>query len=716
MSTPRSTVAERTLYTLAAPVLAVAPHLPDALAPGTTAHTVAVLANWAVAGVGIGAPAYVASKSTEGTGRKLMRLSPLAAAAAVEIAARYTPAAIPAWSWDTVLAAAWATVGWFLLPLSTTGRRRFRPSWSFRNRPLAVQPAEQPAAEVVPVDDGRGDFERGVRFLWERAGNPGHTTVVPGGIVPFPGTTHDFTMMLCSTEPGRPITGLTTAAVAAAFGISENDVQVLPVAPQPGRQSGPGWMEVKVFPDQAERRRTRPRTDSEWWAEKVAATNAIPDSEFVQKIRYEERGVTYWVARMPDGVHERINVPVLCRALEVPFDDGRVFVVVAGADILVSQWDVSPLSVTYPATRELLTPDSEGRWVVGFLTSGQPARNRVYTDRGAAHGLIVAPTGGGKTQLIALFVAADCNFGAVVWVAAAVADAKLTRLGAHIDRQGNGAVYMIRAMRAALALMPIRAAMPWADGQLHDWDPKRPGCPYRPLSMYWDEFLVAAAELEFGAEVSHLAEMISVKGRKYGIGEKIAGQSCFVQDGFSQLLNESLRELCIPVVLKVAPKKVLDMFKSLGVAPENCPDPLPRSFSPEEAGRIERIMAGQPEPPSDANTGGVGWIMESAKPEVLRTLYMDFDQDISHLFPDEVFHLTDHEIAELEAQGLWFDWNEPIRPGEFGPEPDEDDDEDLVDGPAKRSKPRGGGKPKQRGDSVTTSRQALEAIKKLTGV
>jgi len=712
VSTPRTTVAERTLYTLAAPVLAAAPHLPAMLPSGSTGHTVAVLANAAVVGIGIGAPALVVSKSTEGTGRKLMRLSPLALAAAVEVASR----AVPGWG-QIALAAGWACLGWIVLPLSHTGRRNFRPAWSRRNRAPRMRPQLQPApqpAPVVPVDDGMDPFERGVRHLWERAGKPGRTEVT-GPVVRYPGTEHDFAMMLRSADPGRPISGLSEAAVAAAFGISEGDVLIAPVAKQDGRQAGPGWLEVKVIPDHNERRRNRPQSDREWWAEKVAATNAIPDSEFVDKIRNDERGVTYWVAKMPDGIQERISVPALCRALKVPFDDGRVFVVVAGADILVSEWDTSPLARTYPATRDLLTPDAEGRWVVGYLTSGQPARNRVYHDKGAAHGLIVAPTGGGKTQLIALFVCADSNFGAVVWIAAAVADAKLTRLGAHVDRQGNGEIYMLRAMRAALALMPIRAAMPWADGQLHDWDPKRPGCPYSPLSVYWDEFLVAAAEVELGTEVSHLAEMISVKGRKYGIGEKIAGQSCFVNEGFSQLLNESLRELCIPVVLKVAAKKVLDMFKSLGVAPENTPDALPRSFSPEEEGRIERIMAGLPEPASDANTGGVGWIMERAKPEVLRTLFMDFDQDISHLFPDTVAHLTDHEIAELEKLDLWFDWNEPPRPGEFGPEPDEDED-DLGDGPAPRSKPRGGGKPKQRGDTVTTSRQALDAIKKLTGV
>ncbi|MFE7648427.1 hypothetical protein [Streptomyces phaeoluteigriseus] len=70
----------------------------------------------------------------------------------------------------------------------------------------------------------------------------------------------------------------------------------------------------------------------------------------------------------------------------------------------------------------------------GELGNGQPARNRVYTDRGAAHGLFVAPSGGGKTQLMALHVAADALFGAVVWLVAEAPDEKAAKLGEYTDR------------------------------------------------------------------------------------------------------------------------------------------------------------------------------------------------------------------------------------------------------------------------------------------
>jgi hypothetical protein len=713
VSTPRTVVLERTFYTLAAPVLAAAPNLPDHFPPGGAAHTVAVLANGAVTVGGLGAPFWVAAKSHEGTGRKLMRLSPLVLAAAIEVASHAVP------DWGTIaMTALWAGLGCFVLPLSRTGRRRFRPPAS------AVLPPQpqvgQPEPAPVVLDDGVDDFTRGVRFLWERAGQSGRTTVVK--VIRVPGMPHDMTMLLCSAEPGRPITGITAAMVAAAFGISEDDVAFAPVARQDGsRQSGPGWLEVVLTPDESRRRRTDP-TDQEWWADKVATT-AIPGSVFVRKVRNKERGVTYWVGRMPDAMGTpRVNPTDLCQALKVSYDDGLVFTTVAGPDVLVTQWDVSPLAREYPASRELLTPDAEGRWVVGYLTNGQPARNRIYTDRGAAHGLLVSPSGGGKTQLMSLFICADANGGVVVWLASQAPDEKTTALGPHVDRQGTGELYMLRAMRAALALMEIRSQMPWADGRVHDWEPGIPGCPYSPLSVYWDEFLMAAREKEigYGAEIMRGAEDISILGRKYAIGEKIAGQSIYVQDGFSSLLCENLRDNCIPVVLRVAPKKLAEMFRTLAVSSEDTPDPLPRSFSPEDAGRIDRIMNGEVEPAGSSNTGGVGWIVPGRKPEVLRTLLMNYKTGIDHLFPEQVNRLTDHEIAELEKRDLWFDWqNEPMRPGEFWPEDEADDQDDLDDG-APKGKPRGGGgkpKPKaQRMSEVATPRQALDAIKKLSGV
>lgn len=695
MSLPRSVALERIAYTLAAPVLAAAPNID----PQSPVNTVIVLAG-AAGGVG----SLYALRSDDKAGRWLVRLSPLTLGAAIDLAAQSTPG----WGWDAALAVGWAAAGWAVLPLSRGARRKVRRAITAPAPALQLAPA--PAAVPAPVSDADA-FTRGVQGIWERAGSPGRTHVAKA--TRHPGMPHDLTVLLRASEPGRAISGLREADVAAAFGITEGDVRLVPVTQQAGRQGGPGWLEVQLTPDETLRRRKDP-TDHEWWADTIG-TRGIYGSVFDRKVRNDARGVTYWTAHLPDGVAEpRIDKVALCKAMKVSAEDGVVFVTVAGSDILVSVWDESPLAKVYPATRELLTPDSEGRWVAGYLPTGQPARNRVHTDRGAAHGLMVAPTGGGKTQLMSLFVCADANYGAVVWMASQAPDEKTTTLGRFVDRQGTGELYMVRAMRAALALMEIRAAMPWADGRLHDWDPKLPGCPYSPLSVYWDEFLTAAREETYGPEITTSAEEISVKGRKYAIGEKVAGQSVYVQDGFTQLLNENLRELCIPIVLKVAPRKVTDMFKALGVAPEDIPDPLPRSFSKEEEGRIDRIMRGEPEPPNNSNTGGVGWIVDGSKPEVMRSLYIDFSQPVDHLFPETITHLTDHEITELTKRDLWFDWqNEPPRPGEFGPETD-DDDEDDDDAP-RRGKPRTGGKGAPRHDAVTSPRQALAAIKHLTG-
>ncbi|MCT2547386.1 chromosome segregation protein ParM [Streptomyces atratus] len=702
MSVPRSVALERTLYTLAAPVLAAAPNL----APDSPVNTVITLAG--AAGVG----GWVLARRSEvpGAGRKILRWAPLVLAAAIDVTAKHTPGWGP-WCMDALLAAGWAAAGWAVLPLSRHTRRHHRPALAAPAPAPHPQPAPEPSA--AQPEDGADHFTRQVRQLWETRGMPGRTVVVKA--TPHEGMPHDLSLLLRAAEAGRPITGLREEDIAAAFEVDATDVHIAEVPRQPGRSGGPGWKEVHVTPDLAERRRKAP-TAHEWWADRIgAAGGPVPGSEFVQEVRDHARKVTHYIAQVPDEMGEaRVNQHALAAALKTKYDEGRLFVTIDGSQVLVSLWDSSPLAQVFPATRELLTPDKDGRWVTGYLGNGQPARNRVYTDRGAAHGLFVAPSGGGKTQLMGLHVAADALFGAVVMLATEAPDEKTAALGRHTARYGVGPLYMLRLLRVLVALMEIRGEMLWEDGQVHEWDPARPGCPYRMLSAYLDEFLSAARDGLYGAEIMDLAELVSVKGRKYGVGIKVAGQSVYVQDGFTQLLCENLRENCIPVVLKVAPKKVGDMFKALGIPSEYIPDPLPRSFSAEEAGRIERVMRGEPEPPANSNTGGAGWIIEGKQPDVLRTLFMDFKAGIDGYFPDTIATLTEYEIRELEARDLWFDWTVPPRPGEFGDEPE---DEDGDDAPKKGGgKPRNGSKSAARRDAVTSPRQALEAIKHLSNI
>ncbi|WP_086709598.1 chromosome segregation protein ParM [Streptomyces antimycoticus] len=696
MSVPRSVALERTLYTLAAPVLAAAPNL----YPDSPVNTVVQLAGAA----GIGGWVLAAKSDKPGAGRKILRWSPLVLAAAVDVAAKHTISWGP-WCMDALLAAGWAAAGLLVMPFSKHSRRNHRPALAAPAPAPAPQLQPAPEPSVAQPDDDADPFTRQVRWLWQNRGMPGRTIVIKA--TPHPGMPNDLSLLLRASEAGRAISSLKEDDIAAAFGVDVTDVTIREVVRQYGREGGPAWKEVDVTPDANDRRRKAP-TAREWWADRIgAAGGAVPGSEFVKEARDTERKVTHYIAQVPDEMGEpRVNQHALAAALKTKYDEGRLFVTIDGSQVLVSLWDSSPLARVFPATRELLTPDKDGRWVTGYLGNGQPARNRVYTDRGAAHGLFVAPSGGGKTQLMGLHVAADALFGAVVWLAAEAPDEKAATLGQYTDRYGVGALYMIRLLRALDALMEIRGEMPWEDGRVYDWDPKLPGCPYRMLSAYLDEFLSAARHGDYGAEIMDLAEKVSVKGRKYGIGIKVAGQSIYVQDGFTQLLCENLRENCIPVVLKVAPGKVGAMFKALGIPSENTPDPLPRSFSPEEAGRIERVMRGEPEPPANSNTGGAGWIVEAKQPEVLRTLFMDFKNGLDDYFPDIIATLTDHEIRELEARDLWFDWTEP------------GDDEDGDDGAPKKGggKRHGGGNSAARRDAVTSPRQALEAIKHLSGV
>lgn len=684
MSIPRSVALERTAYLATAPVLAAAANIDSPI------DTVIL-----IAGAAGGAASLYALKNHDDAGRKVMRLSPLVTAAAIEVIANTAPG----WGWDTLIAAGWAAVGCMLAPLSRTARSRFRPALAHTPAPAPITPvtvpAPTPTAATSTVLDGASTYTQQVRLLWEHAGNPANTIVHKA--FPHDGVPQDLSLMLKSAEPGRPIASLTHAAVAAAFGVDETDVRTTPVVKQPGREGGPGWLEVHITPDANARRRKNP-TDSERWADKIGAEKgAIPGSEFATRMRDDQRGVTHYLAHMTDkDTDPRVDLRKLAKALDANYDDGRVFCDLEDDQILVSVWDTSPLAKVYEATRELLTPDSEGRWITGYLGNGQPARNRVYTDRGAAHGLFVAPSGGGKTQLMALGIAADANYGACLWLATEAPDEKTLALGQHTDHYGVGSLYMVRLLRALDALMEIRGEMPWEDGQVHEWSGTTIGCPYPALSSYLDEFLSAARDEKYGAEVMDLAERVSVKGRKYGIGIKVAGQSIYVQDGFTQLLRENLRENSIPVVLKVAAKKVHEMFSALGVAPEHTPEPLPRSFSPAETGRLDRILNGEPEPPANSNTGGVGWIIEHTRPEVLRTLFMDFSQDIAPLFPEQITRLTDHEIAELDKRGLWGDWNRP--------DDDLDGEDDLDDWDYEQ--------PSQ--PAITTASDALAAINRLT--
>ncbi|MCX5078792.1 chromosome segregation protein ParM (plasmid) [Streptomyces sp. NBC_00513] len=715
MSTPRSVVLERLAYTLAAPVLAVAPNI----YPDSPVHQVVQLAGAA----GIGGWLLAAKSDAHGAGRKILRWSPLVLAAAIDVTAKTTAGWGPWWM-DGLLAAGWAAAGYLVMPFSRHARSRHRPA-------LAA-PAPHPTPEIAPeeapqlVDDGADVLTRDARMMWEQAGSPARTHIVKA--TRHPGMQHDMTLLLRASEPGRPITGLSETAVAAPFGVPAHDVVLMDVAVQPGRQGGPGWLEARITPDANQRRRTKP-TPQERWTDKVGGPKGgAPGSELVHHTRDEERGVTFYRAKMADATTTpRIDLAKVCRGLGLPEDDSCVFVLIDGTEFLISAFDKPPLSAIFPATRELLTPDAKGMYVCGYTITGQPVKNMVFQhDKNAArHGLILGVSRSGKTQFFAIDMAAMSLAGQVVWLSTVRKDEKTTVLGKYIDRQGSNALWMARSLRAAKALCEIRAEMPWPhDGEAHDYKPGDPRCPYKQLNVFTDEFMTAAQDAQFGAFIQTDGDDLTVTGLKYGIGLNPAGQSPFAHNGFSTEMKDNLRQNSRPTIFNMGSPAATR--KAAEGTMENTYDvpTIPARYAQQEGSAIERAMRGEADPENGVSTGGVAiMVMDNGRAVLMRSLYADFDTDLAELFPEDVNRLTDHEVSELTKRGLWFDWNEPVRPGEFWPEPDDEADDDG----GSRRRDGGGGKggggkggpkaaSKRSEPQIASPRQALEAIRSLSDV
>ncbi|MGW6016350.1 chromosome segregation protein ParM, partial [Streptomyces sp. NPDC055210] len=474
---------------------------------------------------------------------------------------------------------------------------------------------------------------------------------------------------------------MSEAVVAAAFGVHADDVTLADVAIQPGRQGGPGWMEAHITPDANQRRRKAP-TAQERWTDKVAGPKGgAPGSVLVHTTRDTKRGVTFYRAKMADTTETpRIDLAKVCRGLGLPEDDSCVFVLIDGTEFLISAFDKPPLSRIFTATRELLTPDATGMYVCGFTITGQPVKTMVYQrdKNAAAHGLILGVSRSGKTQYFAINMAAQSLDGQVVWLSTVRKDEKTTVLGRYIDRQGSNALWMARSLRASKALCEIRAEMPWPhDGQPHDYKPGDPRCPYRQLNVYADEFMTAAQDTLFGEFIQKDGDDLTVTGLKYGIGFNPAGQSPFAHNGFSTEMKDNLRQNSRPITFNMGSPGATR--KAVEGTMENAFDvpTIPARYSRSEGSEIERAIKGEAAPENGVSTGGVAvMVLDNGRAVLMRSLYADFDTDLSNLFPDQVNRLTDHEIRELEKRGLWGDWNRPPDPGEFWPEPDEDEDSD----------------------------------------
>ncbi|MFI1585599.1 chromosome segregation protein ParM [Embleya sp. NPDC020630] len=708
----RSVAVERLTYALAAPTLAAAPNI----APDGVPNSVLILAG------ATGTLATLrATTGHEGVGRKMVRWSPLVTGLAVDLTAIVTPG----WGWDALLAAAWAVTGCAILPLSRTTRRRHRPALDHTPGPRP-RPAPSPAAHA---GGGKDPLTRGAAAMWERAGSPGRCHVVRA--VPHDGMPHDMTVLLRADELGRPIRGVSEADAAAAFGVDESDVRLNTVPRQEGRQGGPGWLEVHVIPDAGTRRRSEP-TDEEKWIDRIARPGGgAPGSRLVDITRDRRRRVTFYRAEMEDAADDpRVDPDKVCRGLGVPYDDARVFLLVEGHRFLLSVFDEPPLSRTFRATRELLTPDAKGMFVCGYTITGQPVRSMVWqADKDAAcHALVLGVSRSGKTQYFALTAAAQSLAGGVVWLSTVRPDGKIGVLGRHVDRQGANPLWMVRSLRAAKALCEIRAEMPWAhDGRPHDFKPGDPRCPYPMLNVYCDEYMTATKDPLYGAEIQTLGDDLTVTGLKYGIGLCVAGQSPFVDDGFSTAMKDNLRQNSRPIVFNCgspgATRKAVE-----GTMTDAHDVPLiPARYAASEGSAIDRAISGEADPENGVGTGGVAVIvLDNGRPVLVKTLLADFETDLADLFPDTINRLTAHEITGLDERGLWGDWNAPDEDLE---DDDPGDDEGRDDHrPRRKTKngqsrggrdnasprgPGGGGGSRPPRKPITSAREALAAIASL---
>lgn len=660
---------ERAVYGVAALGLTIAPNV----APSGTAN----LAVLAVAGIPAGIATVSAWRKAENPDGRLlktiMRALPFASAVAVDVAAAFTSG----WGIDTLVSVGWAVSMGVLAPISRTGNLRLAQETLREIEAATPEPGNE---EAEPEDE----FTRQVRAMWERAPIPGETRLL--NIERHPGTTIDFSALIKAPD-GCAVPTLDDRTVGAAFGVPAEAVKVLDTV------YGPGWMELVVTPQALKRSEEKGPNDADWWAKNIARSGkAIPGSVLDYKTRDDKRGVTHYVARMEDETEApRPDLKKLCTAVGAEHEELRVFVHVDRNRVHVMVCDEPPLVVVNNATREDVTPDARGFWRLGVAYDGSYVRGRVHRPEGITLGLIGGVSGSGKSQLIVLSVAADANAGMASWVATEGEDGKIALLAPHVDRLGVGALYIYRMLRAAVALMDIRGAMTGPDGRRRDWKVGDPDCPYNPLTVYVDEYLAATRDEKYGERIAELAELLSVKGRKYLVGEKLAGQDIKVDDGFTTTARNQLKANSRPTILNMgdaaATRRAFDGL----VAPEHIPEPLPGEYGGTQL-TIEQRIAGEETPEDATGIGGVGWIVIKGKPVLMRTLYVDLSGDdaeanLAALFPSTVKGLTDHEIQALDELGLLGDWNAP------DDEDDEDQDggdEDWGDGeaPRKTRKPK----------------------------
>jgi hypothetical protein len=517
-------------------------------------------------------------------------------------------------AWEYGAPAAWGGLMSWWLPISRSIPRRPAP------------PARPSDADLVAAQWANSEAAQGTRLE--------EIQLLPG---------QGLTAIVVAPK-GKAVPQLVLRDVAALFAVAEPRVSVREV---PG--SGPGRMRLNIAPA------SRPLTVEALWAERVAAADgAIPGSR-VTRIEYGADR-TAILAAVPAGKVARVNHGQLCSAFDVKAEELRLVAETdGGPEVLVTVYDKAPLLNTRQATRELVTPDADGYWVVGTAHDGSDAMARLWDPKlGALHGFVVGITGSGKTVILVLRLAAEANAGAVSWLASLDPDAQLAAAGAYIDRQGSGRLYAARMTRAAVALMRIRGEINAEVG--HDFSP---ASPYPLLVLSLDEFNGLCDDSDLGQEIAKNVLHIAERGRKYGIAVEFAGQILDLERiGGQRSLREQTRGgtgIALRTVSSISDRQAVEGMLPEGV--ELAPIPQTIGGGASMADRLKGVKVAPGEP-----TAGMGHVLLNGQATLMRALYVDLPKDgtghrLDDIFPEGgmVNTLTRREINALGK--LYGDWN-----------------------------------------------------------
>lgn len=623
MSTlPTRAKAEMAAYGASAAALAYVPSL-DALPAHATAAAVSGSCVWWLY-------RKVKTRDFRRTIRTAQRVLGPVTGGAVYAAAAIVPGR--PW-WEPAAALGWGAAMSAMLPIT-------RSTWT--------PPADVPA--VYPPG-----FTGLVMRLWDDAEVAPDTWLE--NIEQTVSTQHpDFTAHVVAPA-GKPVPRIDLVDIAACFGFPVDCVALDEI---PG--TGPGRMRLTVAPTT----RRRGGSIEEMWAENVARPDgAIPGSQIVRVEQFPASGDLpargMILAQVDIGKLARVNHAQLCSAFGVGPEELRLVAETRGREALVTLYESAPLKASRRATRELLTLDAYGRYVIGTAHDGSDAKVHMQSAAGTLHGFLVGVTGSGKTVALALMCAAWALAGLTTWVTSARPDAQMSAVGRHIDRQDAGPVFTWWMLKAAIALMDIRGEINSEVG--HDFSAYS---PYPGLVLVLDEFNSLVGDDSLGDEIAHMTDVLAREGRKFGIGIVFAGQSL----NLSKLGGEaSLRDQVqggIGVVLRIAKSSggIAARQATGGLAGDVDLADIPDRFNASTS-LMDRMHGITDDVPGET-TQGVGHTVTGSGATMMRTLYVHLPKDgspdgLDEIFPEDgsINCLTDREIDALTALGLWHDWTMP---------------------------------------------------------